>query len=59
MNIDKDFRLYAKDKGVSMSVLDDVKKQTINTYTPMILEERQLNVVGLDVYSRLLYDRIL
>ena len=59
MSIDKDFRLYAKDKGVSMSVLDDVKKQTINTYTPMILEERQLNVVGLDVYSRLLYDRIL
>lgn len=55
----KDFRLFAKDKGVSMSVLDDVAKSINNTYTPVVLEERQLNVVGLDVFSRLLYDRIL
>lgn len=55
----KDFRLFAKDKGVSMSVLDDVTKSINNTFTPVVLEERQLNVVGLDVFSRLLYDRIL
>lgn len=55
----KDFSLFAKDKGVSSLVLDDVIKQTNTTLTPMILEERKMNVVGLDIYSRLLYDRIL
>lgn len=58
-NLYKDFRLFAKDKGVSPLVLDDVAKKNSNILTPYILEERTLNVSSLDIYSRLLYDRIL
>ncbi len=58
-NIIKDFRLFAKDKGVSTSVFDQVTKSTVNALTPVVLEERKMNVVGMDIYSRLLYDRIL
>ena len=36
-------------EDTAVELVDDVKKQTTNTYTLMILEERQLNVVGLDV----------
>jgi ATP-dependent Clp protease protease subunit len=55
----KDFSLFARDKGVSSLVLDDVIKHTESSYTPVVLEERKLNVSTLDIYSRLLYDRIL
>ena len=55
----EDFKLFSKDKGVSSSVFDDVVKKTENTLTPVVLEERKMNVVGMDIYSRLLYDRIL
>lgn len=55
----KDFSLFARDKGVSSLVLNDVIKSTENSYTPVVLEERKLNVSTLDIYSRLLYDRIL
>lgn len=55
----KDFRLFAKDKGVSMSVFDDVVKDINNTYAPVVLEERKLNVAAMDIYSRMLYDRII
>ena len=54
-----DFRLFAKDKGVSMSVMDDIVKSTNNSLTPVVLEERKMNVVAMDVYSRMLYDRII
>ena len=54
-----DFRLFAKDKGVSMSVMDDIVKSTNNSLTPVVLEERKMNVVAMDVYSRMLYDRIM
>lgn len=55
----EDFKLFSKDKGVLSSVFDDVVKKTENTLTPVVLEERKMNVVGMDIYSRLLYDRIL
>lgn len=54
-----DFKLFAKDKGVTSSVFDDVVKKATDTLTPVVLEERKMNVVGMDIYSRLLYDRIL
>lgn len=31
----------------------------INAFTPQVIEERQLNVVGMDVFSRLMMDRII
>jgi ATP-dependent Clp protease protease subunit len=53
----KDFRKFALDKtNVKPSVLDDSIK---NFTTPFILEERKMNVAQLDVFSRLMYDRII
>lgn len=53
----KDFRKFAVDKtNVNPSVLDDSIK---NFTTPFILEERKMNVAQLDVFSRLMYDRII
>ena len=58
-NITKDFRHFAIDKvGVSPSVVDDKIKKASAHLTPYILEERQLNVATFDVFSRLMYDRI-
>lgn len=56
----ENFSLFAKDKGVSTSVLRDYTKYINNGYiNPTILEERQLNVTQLDVFSRLMMDRII
>lgn len=58
-SLKRDFRLFALDKNVKASVFDDVVKKTENTLSRSILEERQLNVATMDVYSRLLFDRIM
>ena len=59
-NITKDFRHFAIDKvGMSPSVIDDKIGKVNNHLTPYILEERQLNVATFDVFSRLMYDRII
>lgn len=56
----KDFRHFAIDKvGMSPSVIDDKISKVNNHLTPYILEERQLNVATFDVFSRLMYDRII
>jgi len=56
----KDFRHFAIDKvGMSPSVIDDKIGKVNNHLTPYILEERQLNVAIFDVFSRLMYDRII
>jgi len=39
--------------------LDRYKKQTESLYTPMIVEERELNVTILSVFDRLMLDRII
>jgi ATP-dependent Clp protease protease subunit len=58
-NLKNDFRLFALDNKVSGSVFDDITKRAENTYTRTILEERQMNVASMDIYSRLLYDRVM
>ena len=55
MNLEKDFNLFAKSKGISSSTLHRVSNYAL----PYVLEERRLNVQALDIYSRLLYDRII
>ena len=57
----KDFRHFAIDKAkMSPSVIDDkIGKINGGHITPYILEERQLNVATFDVFSRLMYDRII
>ena len=54
-----DFRKFAtKHLGMNSMVLDDVIKSQ-GYLNPYILEERQLNVTQLDVFSRLMMDRII
>jgi ATP-dependent Clp protease, protease subunit len=55
MQIGKDFKLFAQSKGVSAATLE----KPLNAGVPYILEKSSLNVQTLDIYSRLLYDRII
>ena len=56
----KDFRKYATGHlGMSGQTLDDVIKSQYQYLNPYILEERQLNVTQMDVFSRLMMDRII
>ena len=55
-----DFKKYAtKHLGINSLVLDGVIKSQNGYLNPYILEERQLNVTQLDVFSRLMMDRII
>ena len=55
-----DFRKYATQHlGMNGLVLDDVMKAQAQYMNPYILEERQLNVTQMDVFSRLMMDRII
>ena len=55
-----DFRKYAtKHLGINGMVLDDVISTQAQYLNPYILEERQLNVTQMDVFSRLMMDRII
>lgn len=55
----KDFRDFAtKHLGVSGTTLDSYVNIT-SSFAPYILEERQLNVTSVDLFSRLLMDRII
>ena len=55
-----DFRKFATSKaGINSMVLDDVIKSQNQYLNPYILEERTLNVTQMDVFSRLMMDRII
>lgn len=54
-----DFRKFATSRGMSGMVLDDVVRAQAQYLNPYILEERQLNVTQMDVFSRLMMDRII
>lgn len=58
--IDKnEFRKYAtKHMGISSTFTDDYIS-TIENMTPNIIEERQMNIAVMDVFSRLMKDRII
>ena len=53
------FQSIAKTHGISSLTLFDHNKRLENSLTPYILEERQLNVSQIDVFSRLMMDRII
>ena len=56
MNLSDEFRKYAtKQHGVNSLYYDKI----IDSMTPYIMEERQLNVAQMDVFSRLMMDRII
>jgi len=55
-----EFRKYAtKHQRISSLGLDKYMTSSITNLTPYIIEERQLNVAQMDVFSRLMMDRIL
>ena len=56
----KDFKKYAtKHLGINSIVLDKYTSISNNYISPTIIEERQLNVASMDVFSRLMMDRII
>ena len=60
MNITSDFRKYATGHlRMNGMALDDVMNAQAQYLNPYILEERQLNVTQMDVFSRLMMDRII
>lgn len=60
MNINQEFRKYAtKHHGISGLAYDEYANQSIKALTPYIIEERPLNVASMDVFSRLMMDRII
>lgn len=60
MNTGKEFEKYAvKHMGISSNTLDGYIKHNITNLTPNIIEERPMNVAVMDVYSRLMMDRII
>ena len=54
-----DFKLFAKDNGLSNSVLESKLLTVPTNMSPFVLEERKLNVAQMDVFSRLMMDRII
>jgi ATP-dependent Clp protease protease subunit len=59
MQSNNDFKKFALSKGISSSNLNYYEKYLDNSLTPYILEERTLNVTQMDVFSRLMKDRII
>ena len=61
MNINNEFKNFAtKHRGINSLVLDKYQSITSNNYiSPTIIEERQLNIATMDVFSRLMMDRII
>ena len=60
MHLGKEFENYAvKHRGISSNTLNDYNKHMITNLTPNIIEERPMNIAVMDVYSRLMMDRII
>jgi ATP-dependent Clp protease, protease subunit len=60
MNTGKEFEKYAvKHKGINSNTLHGYINHNITNLTPNIIEERPMNVAVMDVYSRLMMDRII
>lgn len=58
MNFRKEFNNYLRSEFKGLKGLD-IENQIEDSLTPYILEERKLNVTQMDVFSRLLRDRII
>ena len=55
MNLGKEFKKFAKSEGISSLSLDQFE----NGLTPYVLEEREMRATQIDIFSRLMRDRIL
>lgn len=52
-----DFLKFAVDKGMNSMHVEKTMNASASYISPSILEERQLNVTQMDVFSRLMMDR--
>ena len=60
MDYGKEFQKYAtKHKGISSIHLNEFSSIHSNYISPTIIEERQMNIASMDVFSRLMMDRII
>ncbi len=60
MNYKDEFKKYAtKHHGISSMTLHNYSSVQGNYISPTIIEERQLNIATMDVFSRLMMDRII
>lgn len=60
MNINQEFRRYATaHRGINSLAFDQYTNESVKALTPYIIEERPLNVATMDVFSRLMMDRII
>ncbi len=60
MNQKNEFQKFAKGQGISSLSVDKYISSTYMNYiSPTIIEERQLNIATMDVFSRLMMDRII
>ncbi len=59
MDYGKEFQKYALSEGISSLNLHYFDKNLENSMTPYILEEREMRVTQMDIFSRLMRDRIL
>ena len=61
MNYGKEFEKFAiKDQGISSTYYNQIMTSMYPVgLTPNIIEERQMNAVSMDVFSRLMMDRII
>ena len=61
MDYGKEFKNYAiKDQGINSMYYDNIISSMYPmNMTPNIIEERQMNVIAMDVFSRLMMDRII
>lgn len=56
MDLGKEFKKFAtKDQGVNSLYYDKI----ISSMTPNVIEERPMNIASMDVFSRLMMDRII
>jgi len=60
MSFNSEFEKYAvKHRGLSSNTLNSYASHLVTAMTPNIIEERPMNVAVMDVYSRLMMDRII
>lgn len=55
----KEFEKFALSRGISSLNQEYANRRIVGYVNPTIIEERQLNVAQMDVFSRLMMDRIL
>jgi ATP-dependent Clp protease protease subunit len=59
MDLKKEFKKFALSEGISSTNMMYYERNLENSLTPYILEEREMRVTQMDVFSRLLRDRII